>query len=71
MTSLGGLKLAEGVVVGCAWIGPLGGEAGRGVHFLTSFIMILLSLLFWHFGILAFSKTVIPNKHGNSATILN
>ena len=31
-----------------------------GKHLLPSFIMISLSLLFWHF---IFSKTVSPNKH--------
>ena len=32
MTSLGGLKLADGGVAGWTWISLLGGEAGRGVE---------------------------------------
>ena len=44
MTSLGGLKLAEGVVVGCVWIGLLGGEAGRGVEEAVWELMIWMGM---------------------------
>ena len=37
---LGSLKLTEGVVAGCAWIGPLGGKVGRGVEALVWELMI-------------------------------